>query len=220
MVNLKGYKGFCRVFGDHSYEANHLLIHSLINSYSVTSVMNRKIKCPDDFVPCGSVEWCLLSLGRKVTPDYYPDWLSPYLYRKIWKEDTWPLMRVFIKPSDRYKRFTGFVTSGTYRKKKKPPYWCSELVHFTNEWRYYISNGEVLCGEWYAGDEINTPDAPDLNITIPPDYCGAVDFGTLNTGEIALVEANHPFACGMYGKRDDLYFQWLVDGWEYIKKNC
>jgi len=47
-----------------------------------------------------------------------------------------------------------------------------------------------------------------------------VDFGSLLSGELALVEANHPFACGWYGPReqDHLYFGWLASGWKYMKE--
>ena len=216
MLNLKQFKGFSTISGDRSREANCLLIYSITHDIPVQRVRDRHTKCPEGFVPVGSVEWCLNSLGRNITPNYYPEWLSDHLYRKVWQQTHWPLERVFIKPSDKDKRFTGFVTTGTYRKKKKPPFWCSNIVKFQNEWRYYISNGEVLCDGWYDGDEINTPDAPLLDIQIPLDYCGAVDFGLLTTGELALVEANHPFACGWYGTDHGEYFQWLVDGWEYM----
>jgi len=150
-------------------------------------------------------------------PRLLPDFLLPYLYRKIWKAEKWPLgRRVFIKPADKYKRFTGFITNGGYRKKKKPPYWCSDVVSFQNEWRYYVTNGKVVASGWYWGDEQNTPDAPTLDIGFPDDYCGAVDLGTLETGELALVEANHPFACGWYGTDHKAYALWLADGWKYM----
>jgi len=176
---------------------------------------------PQDSIPIGSVEFCLSALGKNVVPDYYPEFLKNYLYREVYKSDKWPLgKKVFIKPSDKYKRFTGFVTNGGYKGKKRPPYWCSDVVEFVNEWRYYVSNGKVLSGEWYYGDEVNTPDAPILDIQIPKDYCGALDFGVLKTGQLALVEANHPFACGWYGKDYKVYAKWVVDGWEYMLKGA
>jgi hypothetical protein len=33
---------------------------------------------------------------------------------------------------------------------------------------------------------------------------------------MALVEANSPYACGWYGKQDDLYVEWLVKGWDFL----
>jgi hypothetical protein len=221
MLNLKRYKGFALIRNDNSLEAQRLSAYCYSKDIPLKKV-NKGTTCPFEYVPCGSVEWCLMSLGT-VTPDYYPNWAKQYLNRKVWGGDKWILGRkLFVKPADRYKRFNGFVTHGTWSKKKKPPYYWSEVVKFINEWRYYISNGEVLCGEWYGGDDINTPEAPILDIEIPKDYCGALDFGTMfYYNGLYLVEAQHPFACGWYGKQEDdyLYFQWLIDGWEYMKWN-
>lgn len=180
----------------------------------------RPDQVPEGFIPCGTVEWCGNFLApEKTVPDYYPDFLQDHLFRKVWKTDEWPLgRRVFVKPADRHKRFNGLVTNGGYRKKKCGPYWCSEVVSFKEEWRYYVADGEVLTGEWYDGDEINTPDAPELNVDIPADFCGALDFGLLSTGELALVEAQPPYACGWYGKDHDLYLEWLAKGWDYLTR--
>ena len=216
-VDLKYYKGFALTKGESSIEATQLNMLSITKDIPLITVP-KKTPCPAEYVPCGSVEWCEQTLGYHVKPDYYPEWLNQYLYRNVWKADKWPLgEKVFIKPADRYKRFTGFCTIGTYKRKKKPPYWCSEIIKFTNEWRYYVSNGKVLCGEWYWGDEVNTPLAPELNIVIPSEYCGALDFG-ISDGVLTLVEAQHPFACGWYGKDTSLYAQWLVDGWEHVNR--
>jgi ATP-grasp domain, R2K clade family 3 len=176
---------------------------------------------PEGFIPCGKVEWCDQFLPKEKTiPNYYPDFLKDYLYRKVWFAEKWPLgQKVFIKPGDRHKRFTGFISSTTYRRKIAGPFWCSDIVKFVNEWRYYVTSGKVVASEWYFGDEINTPDAPVLNIEIPADYCGALDFGILSTGEFALVEANAPYACGWYGKVDEkshVYVEWLIKGWENL----
>ena len=153
-----------------------------------------------------------------ILPDYYPDFMSGYLNRKVYKTDKWPLgQTVFIKPADNYKRFNGFITNGGYHGKKRPPYICSEVIKFDNEWRYYISNNKVLTGEWYSGDEINAPDAPELNIKFPEGFCGAVDMGISNN-KLTLVESQHPFACGWYGKDHELYTQWLIDGWKYLNE--
>jgi len=179
---------------------------------------NRPEDVPEGYIPSGNVDWCEKFLPKeKTVPNYYPEFLKDYLFRRVWWTDHWPLgERVFIKPADRHKRFTGLLTTGGYRKKKKGPYWCSEIVKFTNEWRYYVAEGKILTGEWYDGDEVNTPDAPALNIEIPETYHGTLDFGTLTTGELALVEAHPPYACGWYGKDHKLYVEWLVKGWKYL----
>jgi hypothetical protein len=183
---------------------------------------SKKEKIPSDYVPSGSVEWCEFQLGKTIIPDYYPDWLSDYFGRKIWKQDKWPLgQKVFIKPADRHKRFIGHITTGTYgtyKGKKRGPYWCSEIVSFTDEWRYYMADGKIIGNGWYSGDEINTPAAPELNLQIPTDFCGAVDFGRTLDNRLLLVENNSSYACGWYNKDANAYARWLIAGWDYIQK--
>lgn len=225
MIDLKYFKGFAVVGKDISKEAQYLHIFCLMNDISLLR-LGFKEKCPADYVPCGSVEWCQIALGKRVVPDYYPKWCSDYLHRKVWYTDKFPYKEeCFIKPATRYKRFTGFIKpSNSWKGKKKgEQYWCSEPTVFINEWRYYISNGKVIAGEWYWGDEENTPNAPDLTklgIHIPKSYYGALDFGWDTKDNFSLIESQHPFACGWYGSQEDSYkyFQWLVDGWKYMQK--
>ena len=235
MINLKEYKGFALLKKDNSKEAQAVMITCALQKIPYIRV-NKKETLPKEYVPCGSVEWIESILGYHPIPDYYPEFLSSdyasseYLYRKVWEADKWPLNETcFIKPADRYKRFTGFVhKAGSYKGKKKGPYWCSDVVNFVNEWRYYISNGKVLCGEWYWGDEEKMPDAPRLEIWVsgfvikivnfPADFCGAVDFGETDKGEFALIESQCPYSCGWYGKNHEMYCKWVISGWEYMKK--
>jgi len=216
-INLYGFNGFALSSKDRgSKEQMAISITANMDKIPCRIFHNTK-DIPDNWIPCGSVEWCESYIGKRFKPDYYPDFLQDYLHRKVWETNEWILgKKVFIKPSDRYKRFTGFVTSGGHKGKRKGPYWCSEVVRFINEWRYYIANGRVLSGEWYSGDEINAPDAPDLKIDFPSEYCGAVDFGMTDNDQLVLVEANHPFACGWYGKKHEIYTEWIVEGWRYI----
>lgn len=222
MLDFKGYSGIALDNADVSPEARQIRAYSELTDLRIM-YHERKQDFLPSFVPSGSVEWCLDKLGKTVKPDYYPDWLAPHLYRKVWEADKWPFEKVFIKPSDKYKRFDGKCTFGTWKGKKKGPYWCSDIVSFINEWRYYIADGKILCGHWYTGEGLNDPEPPEtpyLDIDIPSDYCGCLDFGTLSTGEFALVEAQHPFACGWYGSADEieLYIQWLLSGWKYMNK--
>ena len=212
-------KPFAIQYSDHtSKEASAIIQYCIMERHPYKMVKETK-SIHENFIPVGSVEFCIEYLGVKVTPDYYPDFLKEHLHREVYRTSEWPLnKKVFIKPSDKYKRFNGFITNGGYRKKKKPPYWCSEVVDFVNEWRYYVSNGEILTGEWYYGDEINTPNAPEISLNLPEGYCGCIDFGELSNGNMALVEAQHPFACGWYGKDYNKYTEWIVNGWEYMLK--
>ena len=218
-INLHGYRGFALQRGDNSKEA--ILLNVLLHGDVPLVRFPNTQEIPSDLIPCGSVEWIESILGYHPVPDYYPEWVSKHLYRKVWKGDKWMLgERVFVKPSDKYKRFTGFITTDGYSKKKKPPYIFSEIVSFDNEWRYYISNGKVIETGWYSGDEINIPDAPTITgIDIPNGLCCAADFGTYN-GKLCCVEVHHPFACGWYGNistDSSTYIQWVIDGWLFMK---
>lgn len=226
-MNLYKYRGFAVDKSDHSYESMRLLqLSSLRDNIDLIHIDSLVEDCPKTHVPCGSVEWCLRSLGKKVEPNYYPDWCADFLYRKIWKSNRIPVgSHVFIKPFANYKTFTGIIATGTESLKMDKwadaadtPVWCSDVVSFVNEWRYYITNGTVVDTGWYAGDDTNTPNAPDMPIKIPSSWSGTIDMGTLSTGELAVVECHHPFACGMYSKNDEAYFQWLIDGWRYMNE--
>ena len=180
-------------------------------------LFNKNIKnIPEGWVPEGSVDYIQSILGYKVKPDYYPEYLSSFTNRNIWDQIKWPKDRVFIKPSDQYKRYTGFITNGTYKGKRRGPHICSEVLSFKNEWRYYICNGEILDAQWYSGDEFKMPKAPYLKFQFPIGIYGAIDFGELHNGDIELVEYNHPFSCGWYGTNHSAYVKWLCEGWRYM----
>ena len=217
------FKAFALMRGDDSFESKAISLFCTKNDIPCVR-LQKDMALPDGMIPSGSVEWCIKLLGKPITPDYYPGFAQSLMTRRVWQTKDWPLdERVFIKPSDSYKRFTGFVKAkGSYRKKKRGPYWCSEVVTFVNEWRYYVTHGNPQLGHgyWYAGDEVLTPEAPMIyNITMPLNFCGAIDIGVLANGSIELVEVQHPFACGWYGKFEDVdvYMNWLYHGWNYMK---
>jgi hypothetical protein len=225
LLNFKQFSGFALSEGDVSQEAGRLYMFCRFNNIPLKYIKKGKT-VPKDLVPSGSVEFCSTVLNRKIVPNYYPEWLNGSLYRKVWKCDVIPLTKTFIKPSDRYKRFNGYIIGLETEKTAEqylPPFDCSEVVDFIDEWRYYVSNGKILAAEWYLGKNDLPIVAPELNITIPSSYCGCLDFGTIEHNSeivLALVEAQHPFACGWYGKNDENYFQWLIDGWEYMLKTA
>ena len=188
--------------------AYHQIPFRLINDY-------RKVE--EGWVPSGNVNWIESIIGETIIPNYFPKFLSKWVTRKIWYTNDWPLYKVFIKPADIHKRFTGFITSGTYRGKKRGPYMCSNIVSFQNEWRYYISYGKLIGVYWYWGKNDESIDAPKLDIQWPENWCGTADFGTLENGEIELIECHPPFACGWYGKKHDEYAEFLTLGWEWLK---
>ena len=168
----------------------------------------------------GSVEWCERFLDPKPVPDYYPMWARDFMYRHTWRSERWQIGKiVFIKPADRYKRFTGFVTKDWgCTGKQRGPYMVSTPVKFTQEWRYYVAAGEVLTAGWYDGTDEDEP-APTIEM-FPEHVYGAVDTGRLSTGDLALVEYQHPYACGWYGDSSDhkKYVDWLIAGWAWLKE--
>lgn len=202
-----------------SYKEEMSIIHYSIINKIPYKFCRKNNNLPLNYMPVGSVEWCEKFISpEKTVPNYYPEFLSSYLHRKIWYTETWPKDKVFIKPADHFKKFTGFVIDEN-SKKRRGKFWCSEVVNFLNEWRYYISNGKVVAAEWYKGcDEESV--APIIDFKLPLDYCAALDFGILDNGKIALVEAHLPYACGWYGKYTDyrIYAEWLINGWNYLER--
>ena len=222
-MNIKGFaiqKGML-----NNKEQKTAQMYAIVNDIPFVFIKNINSPIPEGFIPVGSVEWTLKLLNKNITPDYYPEFLKEWLHRKVWKSK-WPLKKdVFVKPADRYKRFTGFVTkTNGYAGKKRGILWCSEVVTFVDEWRYYVCNGKVLTAEWYWNNKLETEGeplpAPELDIRWPEGWCGAADFGSLPDGKIALIEAQHPFAIGWYGdsSKDKLYLEFLVEGWKYVQR--
>lgn len=217
-----GFKGFM-VHKEYSHDYESQVI---LTSCSINNILFRLIKDSKDYeadwIPVGNIKFIQEVLGKVVVPDYYPEFLGRYIRRRIWRPEKWPLNeKVFIKPADEYKRFNGMVTNGGYKGKKCGPYICSEVVKFRNEWRYYVCQGEILYAGWYAGNYIDK-EAPVLDIVLDRNLCLCLDMGELMTGELRLVESQHPFSCGWYGKNNmadaDKYTKWVAHGWEYTRK--
>lgn len=165
--------------------------------------------------PLGSVEFCESLLGYSPKPDFYPDFLSGWLHRKIRTQELKIADgEIFIKSAERYKAFP----ARTYHTGETLPdgiLIISEVCRFTKEWRCYVAGGKLLCDGVYDGpEEFEQP--PNLNIQFPEWFSGAVDFGTLESGETAIVESHHPYACGWYGDDHEAYVRWVVNGWEYL----
>lgn len=216
------WKEHCRGFALQKnyldWEAKALTIVAILNKIPFKRIHDIK-QIEEGWVPSGTVPWISSILKTKITPDYFPDFLkNDWVKRKVWYEEKWPLYKTFIKPADRHKRFTGFITSGTYSGKKRGPYWCSEIVNFVDEWRYYISYGKLIGGYWYWGKDDDPKPTPDLNITYPENWCGTADFGRLDNGDIELIEAHPPFACGWYGKNHEEYAEFITLGWKWLKE--
>jgi hypothetical protein len=165
-------------------------------------------------VPIGTVEWCEPSFGvhRK---DFYPEFLYKWRGREMRRfvgrpEFEYP---VFMKDASAWK--SGFVSRVVEPGERVPnkDWWLSERVDFRNEWRYYVADGSVVTTGWYQGEDEDEP-APKLAVEWPEGFSGAVDFGELACGDMALVECHAPFACGWYGDDHRDYALWQAVGWE------
>lgn len=168
-----------------------------------TSLKNR-VKPEVADVLVGTVEWVEQFIG----PHYqeYPEWTKPW-YRTIEKKNA------FIKPT-KYKGFNAFLDQ----------VYIIEPVKFVDEWRHYVADGVDLCSWWYDGNEEtcdNDPNGPPLPFEVPKDYCGAIDIGVLDTGQVTMVECHHPYAIGWYGDISDnkLYLEFLHKGFKSLRRN-
>lgn len=179
-----------------------------------------------DEIVIGTVEFCEEVLNKNITPDYFPEFIQQQGYpkRKFWIQNEYPKPNIFCKPAHKYKIFGAHITNEYPTKgtiDSSYSYFCSEVVTFIDEWRYYVANGEVLFSAWYKGlDDIEKP-APKLEINFPENYCGAVDFGVKDNGEFDIIEAHHPFACGWYGRSSTpdcyIFLDWTKKSWYYLK---
>ncbi len=200
------------------------IIIDFANKNNIKYIINYKKDFPTKdlivnkgWIPFGSFPWTEFYLDANLKADYFPDFLKPYIKRKIWYSDKWTLEKGFVKPADKHKRFDGFVTLGGYSKKKKGPLVYSEIVHFINEWRFYVINGNVVAKEWYDGFKKTI--APKIDIEWPKEWSGIADFGELQDGSIELVETGPPIAFGWYGTDNDIFINCAIDGWKWTVNN-
>lgn len=172
----------------------------------------------DGTIPVGAVEYCEPLFGAHLR-DFYPDFLKPWLCRGIWSYENDHEMKlgmvapVFIKCATAWK---APVESRLWSAGEiLPPgqWWMSDPVTFEQEWRYYVADGSLVTTGWYLGNDEDEP-SPKLSVEWPEGFSGAVDFGRLTDGQIALVECHAPFACGWYGDDHTDYAFWQAVAWE------
>lgn len=178
---------------------------------------NNAKDTPDGWIPIGSVEWVEQKIGVR-KPDYYPEFARGFLGRTI-IGPSFPLKQVFIKPARRHKEFEGQVWN-LYQAISSdiPEFYLSDYVEFTNEWRYYIADGKVLCAWWYKGEEDKIAPPLPADLKIPQFFCGAMDWGETKDGRFILVENNLPYSIGWYGDNRDKakYYEFIKCGWRFL----
>ena len=176
---------------------------------------------PKGFVPVGSIPFVEFYMGS-FKPNYLPHWCRKNISRTIF-ENPPVFEKCFIKPSDQYKRFNGFIGEVSDRCKNIE---CTSVVEFLSEWRMYIANGEEIMTWWYSGLESHCDVIPNglrVDFDIPKGFCGTLDYGILKDGTIEVVECHHPYSIGYYGDLDskggENYFKFLTEGYKYLKKS-
>lgn len=182
------------------------------------------------------VEITLDRLGVRPAPLDYPEELTEFLGRKIWRstlftitshEDCW---HVFVKPIYDVKRFSGTVLDECKDLIKLGgglediEVWCSERVNFLSEWRLWVVGGEILGLVPYAGRWDLFPDTDVLRRAVaayhsaPAAY--TLDFGVTDRGETLLVEASDGFALRSFGLEPEKYVRFLAARWEELTRDA
>jgi hypothetical protein len=202
----------------HGYSGREM--YAVVNSANSLGMdYTWKVVANEGTVPIGTVEYCEPLFGEH-RRDFYPDFLKQWLCRSIWQHNNdRPIelatqYQLFVKCAITWK---SPIESRLWKTGEiLPPgvWWMSEPVRFVQEWRYYVADGDLIATGWYLGNNEDEP-APQLDIKWPKEFSGAVDFGRLDDGRIALVECHAPFACGWYGDDHVDYVFWQAVAWEH-----
>mgnify|MGYP003952482301 CR=1 FL=1 len=195
-------------------------------------------------LPVGSVEYVrrAMELARIPEPpniSYAPGcerFLGRQVHRRRASEVT---TRQFIKPTAT-KTFTGFVFDpalpdealcehdreqlAVFRQlDPNEVIWCSEVVNFVSEWRYYVLEGEVIGMARYDPGEEAAP-RPSASFVakcvraLALDHPYALDIGVTSDAQTRLVEINDAWAIGLYRRAmpNQTYYRFLRTRWEQL----
>lgn len=206
-------------------------------------IQRRQLPLTRDCFISGSIDvmhGAMKQLGIEVPePNDFPKSLEPFFHRKIWRSSVKALLsaleyerEVFAKPAGRQKYFNGRVfsshsdmcfLSGVSRQE---PVWCSDIVNWKSEFRIYVIGTEIVAQRLYSGDPAVLPSQATIDEAIrlyaasgeaPAAY--GIDFGVLDTGETALVEANDGYSLGVYNLEAGPYTQLLFTRWQQLLQN-
>lgn len=204
---------FCIEKGNNSREQL-----AIINGARKLGIDHTTAKvCPIGMIPIGTVQFCEAVFGSQPeVKDFFPMFLRG---RFLWREMEMvqnPILgeRMFYKKATEWKSNdpSAVYSSEFERESLDGLYWVSEVVNFVQEWRYYVARGELVATGWYDGFNEDEP-APELDIDWPKGFSAAVDFGRLDNGNMELVEAHAPYACGHYCERHEDYALWQYMAW-------
>jgi len=214
-----------------------------IHLATAKQVERRKVLVPDGAVAIGGVTFIrnvLRQFGLQL-PEHtpYPAALTHLLYRQVKRlpalRDAKALLdagqRLFIKPAEGWKRFTGFVAefSDDHRfagASKSDPVWVSEVLHLKSEWRAYVVGDRVLDVRLadFGGAPTTGPDMDVIAEAVallheaqmaPAGY--VIDFGVTTAGQTVLIELNDGFSFGAYdGVPAEIYWKVTQARWQQL----
>lgn len=191
------------------------------------------------WVPVGTVEFCRAAMAHQRIDEpsvsTYPDSLTPFLGRTVWASTAIQVRisdrPVFVKPMQA-KRFTGFVWphGGPDQQEFQElpdhsPVWCSQVVSFASEWRFYVCRGKVVGAGRYddGADDAPVPDQKTVLEVVdqyqrngaPAGY--GLGVGVDQDRRTVLVEVNDGWALGLYkGVPERAYLKLLAARWEEL----
>lgn len=210
-----------------------------VDLFTEKLLVRRRLPLDRNSLVAGDIPVVLGALKQLDTPipapDDYPECLRAFLRRRVWEtrldsvreqvysEDFRPF---FMKPKDRLKRFTGKVIesyddlSPLYNISKQTSVYCSEVVRWRTEYRVFVIKGSIRGIRHYCGDPSVTLDEAVIQSAIRAlEESGkaisayGIDFGVLESGETALIEANDGFSLGSYGLERSVYADLILTRW-------
>lgn len=178
-------------------------------------------------------EAALRQRGRELPEiDCYPAILNEFMLREVKKSTLDAVVShlesrgtpLFVKPSARTKRFTGFVLDNPFDPRlggvaRRERVYVCDPVAFVSEWRVYVVHKVVRSVISYDGRIDLSPDTDVIAAAVSvlasdstSPGCYAIDFGLLADGRTALVEMNDGFSVGAYHGLDDEVYLSMIEG--------
>lgn len=215
-----------------------------VEFYTAKRIHRRRLNLTAETFICGDMD-AMHGAMKQMEIDIpkvndFPECLSAFLHRRVWRSTLSDLTRTlfesstdfFAKPAGRRKLFTGRVfgavddlyhISGVSQNE---PIWCSQVVEWRSEYRVYVVGEHIVSVDHYSGDpciHLSLPVVKDAVLAyrqsgFAPSAYG-IDFGVLDTGETALVEANDGYALGAYQIDAASYTELLFARWSELVAN-
>lgn len=238
MIVLQKYKEAENIGKEEMAVLHHAIMEGLPYQYVNEDDIDLISSLPEVTLFVGSVEGtrkALGALGKTLPlPNYYPDTLTKFLGRHVEVGTIANVIskiasgeRVFAKPVDQWKSWTGQVFSESEgfsilsQLDKSTKVWLAEEIEFESEFRVYVMNGKVVSIDQYAGEVDREIDEEKISEAVSLLKSGgyhtdtyAFDWGLTPSGELVLVEMNDAFAIGKYFKISNKeYFEFLLTRW-------